>query len=51
MGEPQMAAARITEMDAEYFGPEGTALMQQTAANGVAEACADEPEADLEAGA
>ena len=50
MGEPSMPAARITEIDAEFFGPEGVDLMQQAAANGIAEECAGEPEADMEAG-
>jgi len=50
MGEPSMPAARTTEIDAEYFGPEGVALLQQAAANGIAEACADEPGANREAG-
>ena len=42
MGEPSMPAARITEIDADYFGPEGVEMMQQAAANGIAE----EPEAE-----
>ena len=50
MGEPSMPAARIAEIDAEFFGPEGVDLMQQAAANGIAEACADEPGANREAG-
>ena len=49
MAEPSMPAARITEIDTEFFGPEGTQMMQQ-AANGIAEACADEPGANREAG-
>ena len=40
----------ITEIDTEFFGPEGTQMMQQAAANGIAEACADEPGANREAG-
>ena len=50
MGEPNMAATRTTEIDAEFFGPEGAEMMQQAAANGIAEACADEPGANREAG-
>jgi hypothetical protein len=50
MGEPSMPAARTTEIDAEFFGAEGIDLMQQAAANGIAEACADEPGANREAG-
>ncbi len=46
MPEPSMPAARITEIDAEFFGQEGAEMMQQAAANGIAEACADEPEAE-----
>ena len=46
MGEPSMPAVRITEIDADYFGPEGVEMMQQAAANGIAEACAEEPEAE-----
>ena len=47
MGEPYMPATRITEIDAEFFGPDGAEMMQQAAADGIAEACADEPEAQL----
>ena len=46
MGEPSMPAARITEIDADYFGPEGAEMIQQATANGIAEACAEEPEAE-----
>ena len=47
MGEPYMPATRSTEIDAEFFGPEGVEMMQQAAADGIAEACAGEPEAEL----
>ena len=47
MSEPYMPATGITEIDAEFFGPEGVEMMQQAAADGIAEACADEPEAEL----
>ena len=46
MGEPNMPAVRITEIDADYFGPDGVEMMQQAAAGGIAEACAEEPEAE-----
>ena len=46
MSEPSMPAARTTEIDAEFFGPDGVDLMQQAAENGIAEACANEPEAE-----
>ena len=46
MGEPSMPAARITEIDADFFGPDGVEMMQQAAAGGIAEACAEEPEAE-----
>ena len=46
MGEPSMPAARITEIDAEFFGPDGVEMMQQAAVSGIAEACAEEPEAE-----
>ena len=51
MSRPYLPGTRITEIDAEYSGPEGVQMMRQAAAAGIAEACADEPEADLEAGA
>ncbi len=46
--ETYMPAARTTEIDAAYFGADGVAMMQQAAADGIAEACADEPEAEAE---
>ena len=46
MGEPNMPAAWITDIDAEFFGPDGVEMMQQAAAGGIAEACAEEPEAE-----
>ena len=45
-GRASMPAARITEIDAEFFGQEGAEMMQQAAANGIAEAFAGEPEAE-----
>ena len=45
--EAYMPAARVTEIDTAYFGAEGVQMMQQAAADGITEACADEPEAEL----
>ena len=47
MSEPYMPAMRITEIDAGYFGPEGVEAMQQASADGIEEACAEEPGAEL----
>ena len=46
-GEAYMPAQRTTEIDAAYFGQDGVEAMQQAAADGIAEACAEEPEAEL----